>query len=145
MHLLAFGLDQRAAADDDVAAIFVDLEHDALDRAADVIADVGRTTNVDLAGGQEDVDASMSTSKPPLILRVTTPVTTSPSLSDFITSDPALDLLGLALAERDQAGFFHRRAGFSSTSSMSTLTSWPGFGRFFVFAPLVERNRPSLL
>ena len=53
------GLDQAAAADDDVAPRFVDLEHDALDRSADVFADVGRPADVDLAGRQEDVDADI--------------------------------------------------------------------------------------
>ena len=54
-----FGLDQRPAADDDVAPRFVDLEHDALNRAADVIADIGRTANIDLAGRQKHVDADI--------------------------------------------------------------------------------------
>ena len=52
-------LDQRAAADDDVAAGFVDLQHHALDRAADVVADVRRTADIDLAGRQEHVDADV--------------------------------------------------------------------------------------
>ena len=54
-----FGFDQAAAADDDVAAGLVDLEHQALDRLADVFADVVRTADVDLAGRQEDVHADV--------------------------------------------------------------------------------------
>ena len=56
---LPLGFDQRAAADDDVAPGLVDLEHQTLDRAADVIADVGRAADIDLAGGQEHVDADV--------------------------------------------------------------------------------------
>ena len=44
---------------DDVAPGLVNLEHDALDRAADVIANVGRPPDVDLAGRQKDVDADI--------------------------------------------------------------------------------------
>ena len=50
---------QAPAADDDVAARFVDDDDLALDRLADVVADVRRPANVDLAGGQEDVDADV--------------------------------------------------------------------------------------
>ena len=59
LHLLALVLDQLAAADDDVAAGLVDLEDLALDGLADVVADVGRPADVDLAGRQEDVDADV--------------------------------------------------------------------------------------
>ncbi len=55
---LALTFDKRTTADDDVATSFVDLEHFALHRAADVIADVGGTTDIDLAGGKEHVDAT---------------------------------------------------------------------------------------
>ena len=56
---LAGDLDELAAADDDVAPALVDLEDHALDFLVDVIGDVGRTADVDLAGGQEDVDADI--------------------------------------------------------------------------------------
>src|SRR5690606_23672112 len=54
---LAQAFDHRAAADDDVAAVLINLEDFALHRAADVVADVRRAADVDLAGRQEDVDA----------------------------------------------------------------------------------------
>ena len=59
--LLVFAgdLDQLAAADDDVPPALVDLEDHALDLLIDVIGDVGRAADVDLAGGQEDVDADI--------------------------------------------------------------------------------------
>ena len=52
-------LDQFAAADDDVAAALVDLQDHALDLLIDVIGDVGRPADIDLAGRQEDVDADI--------------------------------------------------------------------------------------
>ena len=55
---LAGDLDEFAPADDDVAPAFIDLEDHALDVLIDVIGDIGRTADVDLAGGQEDVDSN---------------------------------------------------------------------------------------
>src|SRR5262249_7378631 len=43
-------LDQLAATDHDVAPLLIDLENAAFDRLADVVADVRRPANVDLAG-----------------------------------------------------------------------------------------------
>src|SRR5205823_7279726 len=59
LHLLALVLEQLAAADDGVAAGLVDLEDLARDGAVDVVGDVRRAADVDLAGGQEDVDADV--------------------------------------------------------------------------------------
>ena len=53
--LFALVFDQLAAADDDVAARFVDLEDRARRSPADVVADVARPADIDLAGGQEHV------------------------------------------------------------------------------------------
>ena len=57
--VFACDLDQLPPADDDVAPAFVDLEDHALDVLIDVIGDVGGTADVNLAGGQEDVDADV--------------------------------------------------------------------------------------
>jgi len=57
--LLAGDLDELAAADDDVAPALVDLEDHALDVVVDVVGDVGGASDVDLAGGEEDVDADV--------------------------------------------------------------------------------------
>src|SRR5262249_10252526 len=59
LHLLALILDQLAPADDDIAAGLVDLEDLALDGFADVVGNVRRPANIDLAGGQKDVDADV--------------------------------------------------------------------------------------
>jgi hypothetical protein len=51
--------DELAAGDDDVAALGVDLEDLRADGAADELADVVGTADVDLAGGQEDRHADI--------------------------------------------------------------------------------------
>src|SRR5262249_36298434 len=56
LQLLPPVLEHLAAGDDEVAADMVDLEDGTLDGLADVAGDVGRAADVDLAGGQEDVD-----------------------------------------------------------------------------------------
>src|SRR5688572_27793157 len=105
--LLAFVFDQGAAADDDIAADFVDLQHNALDGAADVVPNVRRAANIDLAGGQKDVYADVD----------------QQATLDFARHQagdriafvnrlhhlaPGFDLFGLALAEVDHAGgVFH--------------------------------------
>ena len=58
-HLDALIFEELAPADDDVAAGLVDLEDFAFDGLADVLADVRRPADIDLAGGQEDVDADV--------------------------------------------------------------------------------------
>ena len=57
--LCPLGLDQAAAADDDVAACFVDLEDEALDFFADVFADIVRPADIHLARRQEHVHADI--------------------------------------------------------------------------------------
>src|SRR5262249_48649758 len=57
--LLAGDLDQLAAADDNVAPALIDLEDHAFDLLIDIIGDVGRPPDVDLAGGEEDVDSDV--------------------------------------------------------------------------------------
>ena len=102
--------DQAAAADDDVAAGFVDLEDHALDRLADVVADVGRAADVDLAGGQEDVDADVD-EQAALDLagdHAGDDVAFVDGLHDL---HPLFDLLGLALAEDDHAAVVERGRG----------------------------------
>ena len=59
LQLLALLLDHLAAGDDDVAALFVDLEDDRVDVAADPVADLAGPADVDLAGGEEDGHADV--------------------------------------------------------------------------------------
>ena len=59
LHLGASILQQLPAADDDVAACLVDLEDLALNGFADEVADVRRTANVHLTGGQKDIGADV--------------------------------------------------------------------------------------
>jgi hypothetical protein len=75
----ALFFDELAPADDDVAALGVDLEDLRLDLAADVLADVARRRMSTCEAGRK-TGTPMSTSRPPLILRITLPLTMSPSL-----------------------------------------------------------------
>ena len=59
LELFALLLDQLAAGDDDVAALFVDLEDDRVDRAADPVADFAGPADVHLASGKEDRHADV--------------------------------------------------------------------------------------
>ena len=103
LHLLALVLDQLAAADDDVAPALVDLEDhalDARDRCTSPMS-AGRRMSTWLAGRK--TLTPMLTSRPPLILRVTTPVTMSPSLYLLDDLFPLLLAAGLAMAQHDGA------------------------------------------
>ncbi len=55
----ALGLDQPTAREHDVPAVLVDREDHAADLAVEVVGDVRRPADVDLAGGQEGVDADV--------------------------------------------------------------------------------------
>ena len=144
---LLFGplvFDQRAAADDDVAPGFVDLEHQALDRAADVVADVGRAADVDLAGRQEDVDADVD-QQAALDLprdRAGDDVAFLDGLHDL---HPGLDLLGLALAEDDHAAIVLLGRAMSSTSSIRTRSVSPMAGSSSPSSHSLRGMMPSLL
>ena len=107
--LLALGtllLDKGPARDDDVAALLVDLEHEALDAAAAVVADVGRTTDVDLTGGEEDVDTRDVDEEPALDFPRHEPGDDVILLDALHHPQPILDAAGLPLREGDQAALF---------------------------------------
>ena len=59
LQLFALLLDHLAAADDDVATLFVDLENDRVDGAANPVRDFAWTTNVHLRSGEEDRHADI--------------------------------------------------------------------------------------
>ncbi len=60
LHFRTLIFDQLAARHDDVPALLVDLQDHAADFLADVVADIVRTADINLAGGQEDVDAAVA-------------------------------------------------------------------------------------
>ena len=95
LQLVALVFDQLAAADDDVAARLVDLEDLALDGACRCSRAMsgGRRMSTWLAGRK--TLTPMLTSRPPLILRVTRPETTSPSLCLEMTSSHSFCRLAL--------------------------------------------------
>ena len=99
-------LDEGPARDDDVATLLVDLEHEALDAAAAVVADVGRTTDVDLTGGEEDVDTRDVDEEPALDLPCHEPGDDVILLDALHHPQPILDAAGLPLREGDQAALF---------------------------------------
>ncbi len=87
----------------------------------------------------------MSTNKPPLILRVTVPVTTCPSLTEFMTlshsiSFCALRRLKLTIPNGSSVG-----ANSSSTSSTNTLTMSPMAGGSSCSSHSFRGIEPSLL
>jgi len=131
-------LDQRAAADDDIATCFVDLEDFALNHAADVIADIVRTANVDLAGGEEHIDADIDE-------QTTLDLAGDGSGDDlaFLNGShhrfPLDDLLSLALAEADHvSGFFEIVLVFDFFDQY--LDRLADFRWGFAFFPLVLGN-----
>ena len=140
---LRLGFDQAATADDDVAAGVVDLQDHALDRLADVLANVVRTANVDLAGRQEDIHADVDQQ------------TAFDLAGDFAADHvafvdglhdlhPLLDLLSLALAEDDHATIVVVTLGiFDIFDQHANLLA--GFWLFFFLFPLVASDRSFAL
>src|SRR4029450_13798776 len=59
LQLLALLLDELATADDDVAPLFVDLEDDGVDVAADPVGNLARAADIDLRRGEEDRHADV--------------------------------------------------------------------------------------
>ncbi len=99
---LALLFDQRPAADHDIASRFVDLENFALHDASDVVGDIVGTSNIDLAGWQEDVDADIDQ-------QATLDLASDGTGDDLAFGDlghhlfPLQDLFRLAFAQRDHA------------------------------------------
>src|SRR5690606_33276925 len=59
LGLIALHFDELAAADDDVAAFFVDLENARADGLAKILADIARSADINLGCGQEDRHADV--------------------------------------------------------------------------------------
>jgi hypothetical protein len=131
----ALGLDEAAARDDDVAPVLVDRQDDAADLAVEVVGDVGgRRMSTWLAGRKALMP--MSTSSPPLILRVTLPVTTSPTRCTEMTRSQA----------RMRWAFLRERTTSPVSSSMPssrTSISSPGCGGGSPGSHSLRGTRPS--
>src|SRR5690606_24669086 len=99
---LALLLDELAARDDDVHALFVDLDDARLDLLADPVADVAGAADVDLRRGQEhghadvDEEAALDLAQHEALDAVAFLV----RLDDVL---PAANAIRLALAEKDVA------------------------------------------
>ena len=98
----------------------------------------GRRMSTWLAGRK--TFTPMSTSSPPLILRVTMPVTTSPSWTVSITFSQASIFSALRLLSVIMPRESSTRPWTSSTSSISTLMLGAGLGRRLVLLPLVAED-----
>ena len=132
LELLPLLFDHLAARDDDVAAGLVDLEDHALDFAADVVADVGRAADIDLAGRQEHVHADVD-QQAALDLPLHHPLDDVAFLLGADDVFPLADAVGLALGQQDQAelvfNFFEQHGHFVA-----------GLGQRGVAVPFVERD-----
>ncbi len=58
-HLVSLFFDQLSPRDDDISASLIDLEDHTLDLLTDECADVMWTSDINLAGRQEDVDSDV--------------------------------------------------------------------------------------
>ncbi len=133
------GLDQRPAADDDVPPRLVDLQHQALDGLADVVADVGRTADVDLAGRQKDVHADVD-QQPALDLARGHAGDDVALVDGLHHLQPGLDLLGLALAEGNHAARVFDQAVDVFHVFDEDLDLRAGLGQLLAFFPFVAED-----
>ena len=138
------GLDQRPAADDDVPPRLVDLQHDALDLLADVVADVGRAADVDLAGREEDVHADVD-QQPALDLAGDGAGDHVAFVDGLHDLDPGLDLLGLALAQGDHAPRVFQAAGDVLDVLDEDLDGLARLGWRLILLPLVPGDHALAL
>ena len=132
-------LDQRPAADDDVSPRLVDLQHQALDRPADVVADVGRAADVDLAGRQEDVHADVD-QQPALDLPRGHAGDDVALVDGLHHLQPGLDLFGLPLAQGDHAaGIVHQAVDVFHVLD-EDFDLGAGLGQLLALFPLVAED-----
>ena len=137
--LRSLRFDQRTPADDDVSSRLVDLQYDTLNRTADVIADVGRTTNVHLRRRQKNVHADVD-QKAALDLSRDGARHHVFLVNRFADAVPRLDLLRLTLAEGD-----HPRVVVLPSFRVlqildEDLENLTRLRRLFRFIPLVARD-----
>ena len=134
--LFAGDLDELTTRDDDVASAFVDLEDHALDIVLDVVGNIARAANIDLARGQEDVDADVDE-----------------QASLDLSGDLALDHVAFVVLRDDHLPSAHAMRLLAGENDLACLVLHPlkedldgvaRLGRGLVF-PLVERNKPFRL
>src|SRR5437867_4342216 len=107
LQLFALHFDHLAAGNDDVAALFVDLQDHRVDVAADPIADFAGAANVDLRGRQENRHADID-EQPSLDLLGDLAGDGVAFLLGFHDGFPVDDAISFALADLHQTGIaFH--------------------------------------
>ena len=137
---LALPLDERPPADDDVAPGLVDLQHFALHDAADVVANVRRPANIDLAGGQKDLHAADIDEQAALDLALDGAGDGVAFLELADDLVPLNLLVGPALGHAEHAAVFGLGL-FVFEVLNEHLDELPDLRRLFAFAPLVDRHR----
>ena len=142
----AFFFDESATADDDVATSAVDFKDDATNRFVDEFIDVGRTTNVDLAGGKEDVDAADIDEQTALDLLRDLTFDHVVFFDRFHHAVPGFDLRSLTLAKDDHSAIHDVFSGHRVFGVFDEhLHSVANFGRFFVFFPFGNGDKAFAL
>ena len=136
---LALLLDERASAHDDIAARLVDLEHFALHEAADVIANIVRAADIDLAGRQEHIHADID-QQTALDFADHLAGNDLAFLDGFDDPFPFEDFLGLLLAEAEHAEHVIGPAHFIFDIFNEHLEGVAHLGLFFLFFPFVQGN-----
>ncbi len=146
MFAIFFALlfDQRTTADDDIATGFVDLEHFALNDAADKVGDVVRPADIHLAGWQEDGHADVDQ-------QTTFDLASNGTGDDLAFFDgpncffPLNDLLSFALAEADHAVNIVGRAQFVFHLFDQHLDDAADDGLFIGLGPFAAIDSPFAL
>ena len=133
-----FLLDEGPAGDDNVSAGLVDLQHEALDAPAAVVADVGRPADIDLAGRQEHVDARDVDEQAALDLPGHKTRDHVVLVDALHHPEPVLDPPRLPLRERDQAPLLLERAVLELLEQH--LDGVADLRRGLCLVPLVPRN-----
>ena len=142
--LLALLLDQRTTADHDIPSRFVDLQNFALDETADVIANVRRATDVDLAGRQENIDADIDqqTAFDFARNRAGDHLALLHGIHDIVPLD---QLLGFATAQTDHAVRVVGQAQFILHLFDQDFDRVANHGRIFVGVPFMQWDRAFAL
>src|SRR5262249_51707991 len=115
---------------------FIDLQYGAFDRVVDVVGDVGRAADIDLAGGEEDVDANVDQKAALDLARDQA----ADDVALLVLGDDVLPLLlAFGLAERQDDG-----AGLVLDGVEQDLDLVAGLGRLDgvdgLVVPLLERD-----
>src|SRR5690606_18704195 len=123
---------------DDIAARFVDLKHHAFDRLTNVLANVMRAANINLAGREKDVHADIH-QQAALDLADSFPGDNIALVDGLHNLHPLFDLLSLPLAAADPSSIFNYALRLSHAFVKDANRLLYFRFRLFIF-PLVAGN-----